>query len=165
MINNQVNKCSRAAALIIHDQSLLLVYHKKPSCAYYVFPGGTVEQNENPATAAIRELHEETSIQADIGQLLYHIHITDGSTSKDEYFFQCTYLSGTPALDPQAIEWTRMATGTDFYEPQWVQIDKLENMLIYPLEIRDWLIQDLKNGLKDKVKEATFMKSSLRQSL
>ena len=48
---------------------------------------------------------------------------------------------------------------------KWVQIDKLENILIYPLEMRDWLIQDLKNGFNDKVKEATFMKSSLRQSL
>ena len=99
MINNQINKCSRAAAIIIHDKSLLLVYHKKPSCAYYVFPGGTVEQNENPATAAIRELYEETSIQVNIKKLLYHIQIIDNSIYKDEYFFQCRYLSGTPTLD------------------------------------------------------------------
>lgn len=165
MNTNQINKSVRAAAIVINNQSVLLVYHKRPSGAYYVFPGGTVEQDENVADAALRELYEETSIKANVVNLLYHIKIIDDSKSKDEYFYQCKYISGTPRVNIGSIEWKRMESGTDFYQPTWVQVDDLKNLLVYPIEIRDWLIHDLNNGFGKTVKEETFMRSSLHQSL
>ena len=146
-------KNSRAAAIIIHNGSLLLMYRKKDNKTYYAFPGGTVEPSEKPEETVLREVYEETSLQVNLGKLLYHIQIIDGQTSKDEYFYLCEYVAGVPKIQPCSIEQQRMQKGDNYYELQWVKLSDIEKLLVYPLEIRDWLVQDLKTGFKNKKKK------------
>ena len=58
-----------------------------------------------------------------------------------------------------------MSEGRDFYEPLWVKIEKLSSMLVYPLEIRDLLIEDFENNFNNPVNEAFIKISDLKQSL
>jgi ADP-ribose pyrophosphatase YjhB (NUDIX family) len=145
---------ARAASIIIHNNSILFMYREKNNKAYYAFPGGTVENNEKPEDTVLREVYEETSLYVNLVQLLYHIQITNDSGFKDEYFYLCDYVSGTPQIQPDAVEQQRMRAGNNYYELKWVPLNEIEKLLIYPLEIRGWLEQDLINGFSDKVREA-----------
>lgn len=53
------------ATAVIHDESgeqVLLIYHKKLDC--WLCPGGHIDQNELPDDAVLREIYEETGLQA-----------------------------------------------------------------------------------------------------
>lgn len=149
---------ARAAAIIIHNNSILFMYREKGNKAYYAFPGGTVENNEKPEDTVLREVYEETSLYVNLVKLLYHIQIADASGFKDEYFYLCDYVSGTPQIRSDAIEQQRMRAGNNYYELKWVPLNEIEKLLIYPLEIRGWLEQDLRYGFSDTVHEARVMR-------
>ena len=78
---------SRAAGVIIHDNQLLVIYRKKNGSQYYTFPGGTVEDCESTEVCALREIVEETSIHAELKQLLYQVEIQTDNQTKIEYFY------------------------------------------------------------------------------
>lgn len=83
------------------------------------------------------------------------------------------YLVDTFSTEPCVREltvWASLAEGTfglykDFYEPLWYSLTELPGTLLYPLEIRDWLIEDVKNGFSSTTREATFKIVELRQAL
>lgn len=160
--NGNMRKPTRAVGIVIESSKVLLI-HRKNEKEYYVFPGGGVEENETIEEAVIRELKEETSIKVKIKKLLYIHHIVDEQNDSDQYFYLCEYLSGIPKLG-DFNELQNMKSANDFYEPLWYPTQKLSETLLYPLEIRDWLIWDFKNDFSDKTKEETFKISELRQS-
>ena len=54
-----------AAAVVLNDDGeVLLVHHNK--IGLWLYPGGHIDPNESPAEAAIREVAEETGIQAQV---------------------------------------------------------------------------------------------------
>lgn len=53
-----------ASALIIDNDKVLLVYHKKLDA--WLYPGGHIEENENPDEALLREVEEETGLEVEI---------------------------------------------------------------------------------------------------
>jgi 8-oxo-dGTP pyrophosphatase MutT (NUDIX family) len=58
------------AVVINGDQVLVMKRHKRGR-SYAVLPGGGVEAGETAAEAALRELHEETTLVAEIDRLLW----------------------------------------------------------------------------------------------
>lgn len=59
-----------------------------------------------------------------------------------------------------------MAKSNDnFYNPVWCEIKGLPQLLLYPLEIRDWFIEDAKVNFENEPREAKMKVSELRQSL
>jgi 8-oxo-dGTP diphosphatase len=156
-------KAARAAAIILRNKSILLMYRNKGGKTYYVLPGGTVEAGEEPEEAVLREVLEETSLQVHLVRLLYHIQITDDAICKDEYYYLCDYVSGIPQIQHDAIEQERMKSGTSYYELKWVKLEDIEKLLVYPLEIRDWLLHDLQNDFEDNVRETKLLRTEMRQ--
>lgn len=55
-----------ATAYVLEDRQVLLLWHRK--LQKWLPPGGHVEENELPSEAAIREVKEETGIEAEILQ-------------------------------------------------------------------------------------------------
>lgn len=52
-------------------------------------------------------------------------------------------------------EKTSMEKGEAYYEPKWLAITELGNALLLPLQVRDWLIEDLKDDFKNSnIREA-----------
>ena len=152
----------RAVGIVIKDKSLLLMHRINQGKEYYVFPGGGVEENETIEEAITRELREETSVEVNNLRLLYHHHIIGDANDSDQYFYLCDYVSGVPKLS-EGNELAENRAGTDFYEPLWYPISKLSQTLLYPLEIRDWLLEDLEKGFSNNVKEAVIKKTELRR--
>lgn len=130
----------RAGAIVIHNGCLLLMHRIKNQKEYYTFPGGTVEDEEDIKTAAVREVLEETSIIVKPLDLVYHLQVIDDQKTviKDEYFFACEYISGEPMLAPDAIERQHM-NEHNIFEPLWIRIDQIKDLCLYPLEVRDLL--------------------------
>jgi 8-oxo-dGTP diphosphatase len=54
-----------ASAIVFDDhQRVLLVHHNK--LGQWLYPGGHIDSNEDPAQAALREVLEETGVQAEV---------------------------------------------------------------------------------------------------
>ncbi|MFA6251053.1 MAG: NUDIX domain-containing protein [Candidatus Paceibacterota bacterium] len=151
----------RAGAILVKKDEVLLMFRKNFK-EYYVFPGGGVEENEDIKQAVLRELQEESSIEAKINKLLYR-HIYDDG--KEQYFYLCDYVSGVPELKKDTTEYQKMLRGEDFYEPRWCKIEELNNMLVFPLEVRDLLIEDFKNNFSNPVKIFNLKISELRKNI
>lgn len=151
----------RAVAILIKKDEVLLI-HKKNEKEYFVFPGGGVEIGETTEEAVIREMLEETTMEVKINKLLYH-HVYDNNT--EQYFYLCDYLSGEPKLDENSEEKKKMQEGKDFYNPLWIKIKELKNMLIYPLEIKDLLIEDYKNNFINPVNISIIKIPELKEEI
>jgi len=151
----------RAVAILIKDDEVLLI-HRKNKKEYFVFPGGGVEKEETIEEAVVREMKEEATIDVMINKLLYH-HIYDDDT--EQYFYLCDYIKGEPKLSEDSEEKRKILRGEDFYNPVWIKIEKLKNMLIYPLEIRDLLINDFQNNFVNPVNTQIIKVSNLKKTL
>jgi len=147
---------NRAVAVVIHENKLLVMYRKNNKDGeFYVFPGGGVEQGETNEQATIREIDEEASIEIKIDRLLYELHHGNGDI---HYFFLCTYVGGTPAIRIGTNEHAENIAGEEFHKPEWVDLDTIENLVLYPKEATDQLVIDLREGFSD---ETIIMERSL----
>lgn len=64
-------RVSARAVVVDQEGRVLLIRHSDTDRAFHVLPGGRVEPGETAAEAARREVHEETGLQVDIGELLW----------------------------------------------------------------------------------------------
>jgi len=169
-MTNFLDLGSRSGAIVYHNNSILLIYRQKNGKNYYVFPGGSIELNESKEKAAIRELFEETSIVGNSIKLLFHLFIKDIPTNNkdtaghiNEYLFLCNYVTGEPYLRKNSEEYQRNSDN-NYYKPVWIPIDEIQNILLYPLEVRDMLIQTIKNNTKQETVKIEISSSNLRHS-
>ncbi|MDP2705469.1 MAG: NUDIX domain-containing protein [Patescibacteria group bacterium] len=151
----------RVAAIVVKEDTVLLMHRINDGKEYYSFPGGGKEENESLETGALRELSEETTVDAIIDRLVYKVIWDSGD---ENYFYLCNYISGEPKLREDAEELKEMADGKQAYKPEWVYISDLPNTLLYQLEIRDLLIKDLKNGFLEHPQEL-FIKVEERRRI
>lgn len=111
-----------AIAVVYHEfegiPSVLLVQRSKaPNAGAWGFPGGHVELGETAEEAAIRELQEETGIEATAVQHLRNIDVVQrDATGKVERHYvliatRCQYVAGkaVAADDAADAQWIAMA--------------------------------------------------------
>ncbi len=154
---------SRAAGIVIHNNQLLVIYRKKNDDQYYTFPGGTVEACESTENCAAREVFEETSIHVKMKNLVYELEICTAVFIKNEYFYLAEYVSGTPSLQPNSVEALRVSSN-NIYQPMWMPLEKISEIKLFPIEIRDQLIQDIKNGFKSEPFQFKIEKSEMKNN-
>ncbi len=115
---------NRAAALIIHNDAILLVRHKKQGKeAYYLLPGGGVKTNETVEEALKRELLEETGLCV---KAIRPVFITESiSTDKKRKIRQFVYI----------CEWSgaiKPSTDKRVEKALFVPIKEFIKMTFYP---------------------------------
>lgn len=150
-MNHNLTIASRAAAIVIHNDQLLVMYRKKHNKTYYTFPGGTVETNESEIDAALRELYEETSIIGQNPRLIYELTINNFSvsnhqtTTQKEFFFLTDYVSGQAQLHTKSPEFQKNSE-QNYFQPMWIPLSQIQKINLYPPEIAKILVHDLQSG-------------------
>lgn len=140
----------RVAGIIFINNGIALMHRtdvvkRKDIQNYYTFPGGGVEEGENLEEATIREIKEEFGINVEVIKKLYEIN--SERFNQKEYFFLCKYIDGEFGTG-SGPEFSNNPKYVDSgkYIPEIIKIEEMKNILLLPTEIKDKLIEDLKNG-------------------
>ena len=128
-----------ALAVLVHDDHVLLAQRRNnPDAGLWGYPGGHVEWGETVLEAAVRELREETGVNAKPLSYLTNIDLLlPGSTGEVTTHFLlvavlCDYISGTP----QAAD--------DVADARWVPVTDIKEKRL-PMSAR--VVQVLKLAL------------------
>jgi len=131
----------RATAVVVRNNTILMIHRYREGTEYFVLPGGHIEE-ETPEEAVIRELKEETSISANLDSKITEIIDEEG---RKHIFFKCEYVSGEPRLDEKSSENKRMNENNQ-YLPKWIELSKISSITIWPEEAKEFLIKYLQNN-------------------
>ena len=119
----------RAAAVVVNGDLVLVMKRHKRGRDYAVLPGGGLEEGETAAEAALRELHEETTLLAEIDRLLW----TGRHNDRPAWYFLMTAVRGRAELSgPEAL-----ANQPDnSFELCWITSDRFAELGLHPPDIR-----------------------------
>lgn len=100
-----------AAGIVIERGKVLLSRRKQGSHleGLWEFPGGKVEEGEDPRVALARELEEELGIATDVGEIVdvtFHRY-EDAGKAVLLLFFEATRTAGSP--EPSAVDVAEVA--------------------------------------------------------
>ena len=121
---NPVTPQLRVAAVIVRQNQILLVEHRKRGQRYWVLPGGRLEGHETLDAALRRELKEELGLEARVGPLVVVCETLAPDRHVVNLIFQAEIGEGAaPVLDsrdPVLAGW------------QWVWVDQLPRLDFRP---------------------------------
>ncbi|MES3005412.1 MAG: NUDIX domain-containing protein [Patescibacteria group bacterium] len=130
-------KRTRATAVVLRENKLLMIHRFKNGEEYFVLPGGTTEDNETVEEAALRELKEETSLH---GTVVKNIARFSDDFQTEHQLFLIESLTGEVCLSENSIEASIMNKDNSF-EPVWVSIDEIGKLKIYPGKTKETLLK------------------------
>jgi 8-oxo-dGTP pyrophosphatase MutT (NUDIX family) len=127
-----------AGGIVINFQKILLVRYRDGESTYLVAPGGGIKDSESLASAAEREVEEETAVKckAKAPVIIENIRATRYQMVK--VWYQCEYISGTPSLTIGAKE-------EGIIEVDWYTDDELCHETVFPEVIQTLKIDSLIN--------------------
>ncbi|QQZ09923.1 NUDIX domain-containing protein [Heyndrickxia vini] len=133
----------RACALIIENDSILLVEFQDERGLHYNLPAGGVEPNESVIEAVRREAKEEASIEVDVGPLAivyeYAPHLNSskfGETHSLQLMFECKIKDGFIPKQPSIPD----PNQTDV---KWIKLSELNEIVLFP-NIKEQIITYVK---------------------
>ncbi len=86
-----------SVAVIVDDDSRILLIHENYDLYRFGPPGGTVEPGESAEQAAVREAAEETGLVVKLGERLL-CEVLMGAAPFTAHAFEATIVSGRPCL-------------------------------------------------------------------
>jgi 8-oxo-dGTP diphosphatase len=131
-------------AIVIKDGALLVMHRNKFGHEYYTLVGGGVDHGEHPEQSLYREIAEETGVRVANHRLVF---VEDaGDMYGIQYVYVCDYVSGEPALAPDAEEAHISALGQNLYTPGWLPLAQLPQTEFMSHGLRDRILRCLREG-------------------
>jgi 8-oxo-dGTP diphosphatase len=137
-----------ARAIVVKDDSLLVMHRNKFGHEYYSLVGGGVDYGETTEQALYREVAEETTLNIANHRLVIIEHA--GSMYGTQYIYLCDYVSGEPILEKGAIEEQINASGKNLFTPMWLPIKDLPDANLLPHELKQALMHGLASGFPEE---------------
>lgn len=122
----------RVAIVILKEDKILLVQHKKEGRKYWLLPGGRVEFGETLIEAIQREMLEEANIKVKVGNLLFISDAISNNRHIINIFFEGEIIAGNLKVGNEEI----------LQCVEFVPINALDELTFYPLvkeELKQWL--------------------------
>lgn len=135
--------------VIVFDECnrILMVRQDHPERTVWMVPGGGIEEGENSAQAAVREVLEETGLEVEILGLIWHVEEVSDRGQRFVNFFKARVAGGELKLgaDPEFSEEEQVLAQVRFMSRD--EVASLENL--YPEFLREELWQHLEQGTID----------------
>jgi len=123
-VSTPITFAPASSAIVIRDGRLLLVKRSKPPAAdLYAFPGGRGEPGETPDETALRELKEETGLDAHSPRLFVSYDLTPDPGGPAHHHFHLSVFLVTLA-DPSA----EAVAESDALELGWYTPDEIRHL-------------------------------------
>ena len=121
------------------------VIKRKDIQEYYTFPGGGLEEGETTEEGTIREIKEEFGINVKIVKKLYEMQ--SERFNQKEIFYLCEYVDGEFGTgDGPEFSNNPKYIDSGKYLPEIIKREEVENIVLLPVEIKEKLIKDMKEG-------------------
>jgi 8-oxo-dGTP diphosphatase len=127
-VSRQVRHRIAAGALVVENDRLLLVHHRKAErYDFWVPPGGAVADSEELSSAAAREVTEETGLIVDILELAYVDELLIGrDTRQCKFWFLARLIGGTLTTSSDA------ALAENIVEAAFVSRAEMNGRMVFP---------------------------------
>lgn len=135
-----MNKREGCRAIIIFQNSLMVMYREKADKVYYTFPGGGREENESKEECIIRECLEEFGIRVKPLTIIYEYE----DAKSVQHFFVCEWIDGE--FGSGEGEEYEAGNNKGIYVPTFMPLDLITTLPLMPPEIAKALSEDLKNN-------------------
>ncbi|MCZ8537076.1 NUDIX domain-containing protein [Paenisporosarcina quisquiliarum] len=119
----------RAGVILVENNHVALIKRIRNDSVYYVFPGGGIDEGEDPKTAAKREAFEELGVTVNISECVSKVEFNG-----TQYFFLAEIFDGTFGTG-QGEEYTGVNSDRGTYLPTWIDIENLSNLDVKPREV------------------------------
>lgn len=130
--------------LVIKDGKILLMYREKNGKQYFSVPGGKLEEGETPEQTVVRELLEETCLNVKPIKFLGKFEHID--KEYEHNLFLCEYVSGEVKLGDSVEMEIMHDNPTNYFRPEWVEINRVLNLNIKPESMSDFIKDYLKTA-------------------
>lgn len=132
-----------AGGIIIKDGKVLLVRYRDEKNTYLVVPGGGIEDGESLASAAEREIAEETGIKCIAKWPVMIENLRANRYQMVKVWYLCDYIDGVAFR-------TTDAEAEGIIEVGWYSDYELRNEVVYPEIIKTMKIAPISN-LKSEI--------------
>ena len=124
----------RVSDILIKQEKILLVKHRKLDREYWVLPGGHLEYGETIAQCAQRELQEETSLICKFNRILFMSESIAPDLSRHiiNIFVLVDFISGEIQANPAEHV---------IKEIKFFDIQEIKNLIIYP-DIKNKILEE-----------------------
>ncbi len=143
---------TRSAAIILKNNAVALIKRQREGRTYYVFPGGSVEPQETPEHAVIREVQEELGLEVAIDRLVARVfYMRDHSRRTDQYYYLVRITGGTFGTGggPEMQGLYPPESGT--YKPIWMPIRQLIREVVYPMQVAQLVMNAARLGWPSEI--------------
>ena len=132
-----------AGALVLRDDRLLLVHHRREGAYdFWVPPGGGVVGAEALDEAAAREVAEETGLVVEATALAYIDELLISGTRQCKFWYLARIVGGTLTTGSAA------ARAEHIVEARFLGEDELGDKTVFPTVIRDEFWVHLREGFE-----------------
>jgi len=121
--------------LIIKKNQILLVHRIKDNKEYYVLPGGSIEDDETPKEAALREAKEETNLDVEIKELLWKFE--EEYNKNYGYYFLVKNFKGNLKLGGPEAE---KQSDKNQYILTWMPLSKIAKIKLCPEKLKKLIL-------------------------
>lgn len=128
----------RVAGILIEEDKILLIEHKKNDKKYWLIPGGGVDWGESTSEALVREYKEETNLDIEIERFLFISEAIAPDKEKHviNLYFQIKKLDNCSEI--------KLGNEENLSNLKFVSKEEIENIKLYP-NIKDKIIKLLNN--------------------